>query len=165
MGSAAPGRETPGLVLYVEIDEAHRGQGLGREAMEAAEAWTLEHGGTRISLNVFGPNIVARSLYDSLGFQVHGDGDVQGPLAGDRAMAPRGGGRRQLTGRARRRGRRHQAPEDDAIASVAAARPTLTDRAAHPRPTASGSFAMGLGRGRGAACRDAQRGARIDAGL
>ena len=38
--------------------------------MEAAEEWTRERGGTRVALNVFGPNLVARSLYDSLGYEV-----------------------------------------------------------------------------------------------
>jgi ribosomal protein S18 acetylase RimI-like enzyme len=60
------------FVFYVEIDEAHRGRGLGRAAMQAAEEWTVEHDGTRVALNVFGPNMVARALYDSLGFQVMG---------------------------------------------------------------------------------------------
>jgi len=58
------------FVFYVEIDEACRGQGHGRVAMQAAEAWTREHGGSKIALNVFGPNTVARSLYDSLGYHV-----------------------------------------------------------------------------------------------
>jgi ribosomal protein S18 acetylase RimI-like enzyme len=58
------------FVFYVEVDEAHRGQGLGKDAMLAAERWATEHGGSRIALNVFGPNTVARSLYDSLGYQV-----------------------------------------------------------------------------------------------
>jgi GNAT superfamily N-acetyltransferase len=38
--------------------------------MEAAEQWTREHGGTRVALNVFGPNLTARSLYDALGYEV-----------------------------------------------------------------------------------------------
>ncbi len=70
MGRPLGGSEDTWYVFYVEIDEAHRGQGLGRQAMEAAETWTAEHGGQRIGLNVFGPNTVARSLYDSLGYQV-----------------------------------------------------------------------------------------------
>ena len=47
-----------------------RGRGFGRAAMEAAEQCTREHGGTRVALNVFGPNLTARSLYDSLGYEV-----------------------------------------------------------------------------------------------
>ncbi len=70
LGRPFGGSEDTWYVFYVEIDEAHRGEGLGREAMELAEAWTTEHGGQRIGLNVFGPNTVARSLYESLGYQV-----------------------------------------------------------------------------------------------
>jgi ribosomal protein S18 acetylase RimI-like enzyme len=70
MGRPFGGQADTWFVFYVEVDEAHRGQGLGRAAMEAAEAWTLAHGGSRIGLNVFCPNTIARSLYDSLGFQV-----------------------------------------------------------------------------------------------
>jgi ribosomal protein S18 acetylase RimI-like enzyme len=70
MGRPFGGSEDTWFVFYVEIDESHRGRGLGRQAMEAAEAWTIAHGGQRIALNVFGPNTVARGLYDSLGFQV-----------------------------------------------------------------------------------------------
>jgi len=70
MGRQRGGTEDTWFVYYVEVDEAHRGQGLGRAAMEAAETWALEQGGQRIALNVFGPNVVARGLYDSLGYQV-----------------------------------------------------------------------------------------------
>lgn len=70
MGRPLGGSEDTWYVFYVEVDEAHRGKGLGRQAMQAAEAWTVEHGGQRIALNVFGQNVVARGLYDSLGFQV-----------------------------------------------------------------------------------------------
>lgn len=57
-------------VYFVEVNDDQRGRGYGRAAMEAAEAWTRDRGGTRVGLNVFGPNVVARSLYDSLGYQV-----------------------------------------------------------------------------------------------
>lgn len=58
------------FVFFVEVDPQHRGKGLGREIMLAAEAWTRANGGRKIGLNVFGPNAVARSLYDSLGYEV-----------------------------------------------------------------------------------------------
>lgn len=70
VGRQLGGSEDTWYVYYVEIDEAHRGHGYGRAAMEAAEAWALEHGGQRIALDVFGPNVVARGLYDSLGYEV-----------------------------------------------------------------------------------------------
>jgi ribosomal protein S18 acetylase RimI-like enzyme len=56
-------------VFFVGVDEARRGRGLGRVAMLEAERWTRARGGTRIVLNVFGPNQVARNLYDSLGYR------------------------------------------------------------------------------------------------
>jgi ribosomal protein S18 acetylase RimI-like enzyme len=58
------------FVFNVEVEESRRGQGLGREIMLMAESWTREHGGKKIVLNVFGPNVVARSLYDALGYTV-----------------------------------------------------------------------------------------------
>ncbi|MGZ4380428.1 MAG: N-acetyltransferase family protein [Gaiellaceae bacterium] len=55
--------------LYaIEIDEAHRGRGLGRAAMLALEDEVRSHGLDRIELNVFGGNQVARGLYRSLGY-------------------------------------------------------------------------------------------------
>ena len=38
--------------------------------MEAAEAFVRDRGATRLSLNVFGYNTVARRLYESLDYQV-----------------------------------------------------------------------------------------------
>lgn len=55
-------------IYLIMIDEKFRGKGYGRRTMEAAENWVRERGGSRIALNVFGQNLVAQSLYDSLGF-------------------------------------------------------------------------------------------------
>jgi ribosomal protein S18 acetylase RimI-like enzyme len=67
------GREQHGSAyafLYdIEIDEEHRGRGLGREAMQLLEAEVRERGFERLQLNVFGGNARARTLYRSLGFQ------------------------------------------------------------------------------------------------
>ena len=61
----------PGAYVYdIEIEEAHRGLGLGRAAMVEAESIVLGSGFDRISLNVLGPNLTAKRLYDSLGYQV-----------------------------------------------------------------------------------------------
>lgn len=57
-------------VYDVEVDAARRGQGLGRELMEALHAAARELGATSISLNVFGHNTTAIHLYDSLGYAV-----------------------------------------------------------------------------------------------
>ena len=70
MGRSFSGDQRTWFVFDIEISEEARGRGYGRAAMEAAEEWTRQHGGTRIALNVFGPNVVARSLYDSLGYEV-----------------------------------------------------------------------------------------------
>jgi ribosomal protein S18 acetylase RimI-like enzyme len=57
------------LFIYdVEIDEAHRGKGYGRAAMELAEQEARALGIGRIELNVFGGNDVARRLYRSVGY-------------------------------------------------------------------------------------------------
>jgi ribosomal protein S18 acetylase RimI-like enzyme len=55
-------------VYNVEVDERHRGVGLGRAAMLLAEAQALARGINRIELNVFGGNAVALGLYRSLGY-------------------------------------------------------------------------------------------------
>jgi ribosomal protein S18 acetylase RimI-like enzyme len=55
-------------VYAVEIDEAYRGRGHGRAAMELLEDEARRRGIDRIELNVFGGNEVARGLYRSLGY-------------------------------------------------------------------------------------------------
>ena len=56
------------FIYDVEIDEAYRGKGYGRAAMELAEERAVAQGIGRIELNVFGGNAVARKLYVSLGY-------------------------------------------------------------------------------------------------
>jgi ribosomal protein S18 acetylase RimI-like enzyme len=56
-------------VWDVEIDETFRGRGYGRHAMLLAETLARGEGARTIGLNVFGHNRVARSLYDSLGYE------------------------------------------------------------------------------------------------
>ena len=55
-------------VWDVRIEEAHRGMGYGRAAMELAEAEALSRGASELGLNVFGHNQVARHLYESMGY-------------------------------------------------------------------------------------------------
>jgi GNAT superfamily N-acetyltransferase len=57
-------------IFDVVIDEPHRGTGLGRPTLRAAEDFVTSRGGTRLGLNVFGPNDVARHLYDAAGYVV-----------------------------------------------------------------------------------------------
>ena len=57
-------------VNLVEVDEAFRGRGYGREAMLLAEAEARGRGMRSIGLNVHGSNAAARSLYASLGYDM-----------------------------------------------------------------------------------------------
>lgn len=69
---AVPGPDDPAMawVYDVEVDEAYRGHGYGRQTMLLAEREARTRGMTSIGLNVHGKNTVALSLYDSLGYEV-----------------------------------------------------------------------------------------------
>jgi GNAT superfamily N-acetyltransferase len=56
-------------VLDVYVAEGVRGRGYGRAAMLLAEDEARRRGFERINLNVFAGNAVARSLYESLGYE------------------------------------------------------------------------------------------------
>jgi ribosomal protein S18 acetylase RimI-like enzyme len=59
-----------GLWIYdVHVDDAFRRKGLGRKAMLFAEDEARRRGVSGVSLNVFGGNDAARSLYRSLGYE------------------------------------------------------------------------------------------------
>jgi ribosomal protein S18 acetylase RimI-like enzyme len=64
-----PPGEGPAFVYDIEVDADKRGRGYGRAIMLAAETYCRDHGATVLRLHVFGSNSVARSLYDSLGFE------------------------------------------------------------------------------------------------
>jgi GNAT superfamily N-acetyltransferase len=66
---ADPDRANTSFVWDISIDAKFRGGGLGRAAMIAAEAMARRAGHGSMSLNVFGPNAVARRLYESLGYR------------------------------------------------------------------------------------------------
>jgi ribosomal protein S18 acetylase RimI-like enzyme len=57
-------------VFEIEIEAPFRGRGYGRAAMRLAEDEARARGMTSLGLNVHGQNMVARSLYDSLGYEV-----------------------------------------------------------------------------------------------
>jgi ribosomal protein S18 acetylase RimI-like enzyme len=57
-------------VFEIEIEPAFRGHGYGRAAMGLAEAEARARGMTSLGLNVHGQNTVARSLYESMGYEV-----------------------------------------------------------------------------------------------
>ena len=67
-----PGPEPDPLMAWVfeiEIESAFRGRGYGRAAMRLAENEARARGMKSLGLNVHGQNMVARSLYESLGYQ------------------------------------------------------------------------------------------------
>ena len=65
-----PDSPAKAYIYDIAIDEEHRGRGLGRAAMLAAEQLCRDAGIPEIGLNVFGFNETARRLYDSLGYRV-----------------------------------------------------------------------------------------------
>jgi ribosomal protein S18 acetylase RimI-like enzyme len=69
LGEPSDGAADSLWVFDIEIDPEHRGRGLGRDTMLLAEAEARRLGRTRLRLNVFARNAVARALYLSLGFE------------------------------------------------------------------------------------------------
>jgi ribosomal protein S18 acetylase RimI-like enzyme len=65
-------RDRPGAawIYYIEVRPEQRGKGYGRALLRAAEQHSARHGATEIGLNVFGPNAVARSLYETSGYEI-----------------------------------------------------------------------------------------------
>jgi ribosomal protein S18 acetylase RimI-like enzyme len=57
------------FIYFVGVDASSRGQGYARQALCALDDVLRAHGVTRISLNVFGDNVIARHLYEGLGYQ------------------------------------------------------------------------------------------------
>ncbi|QAY69213.1 GNAT family N-acetyltransferase [Xylanimonas protaetiae] len=58
------------FVYDVWLTPPARGRGLGRAAMLAGAGWCRQRGVDVLGLSVFGHNVVARGLYESLGFGV-----------------------------------------------------------------------------------------------
>jgi ribosomal protein S18 acetylase RimI-like enzyme len=56
------------FIFDIHVDEAYRGRGFGRAAMQLVEREALARDIHRVELNVFGGNTVARGLYRSLGY-------------------------------------------------------------------------------------------------
>jgi len=70
LATQAPRNQSGGWIYDIEVDEAHRGKGYGRELMLLAEQECRQLGLRTLRLNVFGPNVVARRLYESLGYEI-----------------------------------------------------------------------------------------------
>ena len=60
--------EKQAFLYAIKLDEAYRGRGLGRQAMELLEVEVKARGFDRVMLNVFGGNETARALYRKLGY-------------------------------------------------------------------------------------------------
>lgn len=58
------------FIYDIEMDEAQRGKGYGAATLRALEDELRPTGVTHIGLNVFGPNTIARALYDKMGYRV-----------------------------------------------------------------------------------------------
>jgi ribosomal protein S18 acetylase RimI-like enzyme len=60
-----------GAWIYdIEVLEERRGEGYGLALLSAAEKEAGRRGVKNIGLNVFGSNVVARSLYERAGYQI-----------------------------------------------------------------------------------------------
>jgi ribosomal protein S18 acetylase RimI-like enzyme len=57
------------FIYFVGVDANYRGHGYARQALSVLEDLLRAEGVRRISLNVFGDNLVARHLYERLGYQ------------------------------------------------------------------------------------------------
>jgi ribosomal protein S18 acetylase RimI-like enzyme len=57
-----------GWVYYLSVDPEHQRQGLGRQMMEACEAWTRGRGVPKIMLLVRGSNTATIGFYRALGY-------------------------------------------------------------------------------------------------
>lgn len=67
---ALEGEGTSGAWIYqIEIVPEQRGHGYGRALLRAVEREVEQRGCKSIGLNVFGANAVARSLYESSGYE------------------------------------------------------------------------------------------------
>jgi ribosomal protein S18 acetylase RimI-like enzyme len=59
-----------GTLYYVAVDPACRGQGIGRAAVKAAEAWLAERGVWKVNLLVRNDNAAVRAFYEALGYEL-----------------------------------------------------------------------------------------------
>lgn len=60
--------EETGYVLGLYVDEAHRGLGLAKAMIMAAEEWAREKGCMHMSINCGTANVPAMNLYSSAGY-------------------------------------------------------------------------------------------------
>lgn len=65
-----PGPRLGWWIYDIEVVPEHRRRGFGRALLEAAESEVKRRGGDSVGLNVFGGNAIARSLYESSGYDL-----------------------------------------------------------------------------------------------
>jgi GNAT superfamily N-acetyltransferase len=71
IGPKPHGGDATGAWIYsIEIDPDERAKGFGRLLLAAAETEAERLGYSSIGLNVFGPNTIARNLYESSGYEI-----------------------------------------------------------------------------------------------
>jgi ribosomal protein S18 acetylase RimI-like enzyme len=58
-----------GWIYYLAVNETHRGAGLGRQLMAAAETWLREHEVVKVQLMVRAENTAVLAFYDHLGYE------------------------------------------------------------------------------------------------
>jgi ribosomal protein S18 acetylase RimI-like enzyme len=69
VGSAMVGHDGHrGWVYYLAVAESARGRGLGKQLMDAAEAWLVERGLPKIQFMVRTDNTAVLDFYDHLGY-------------------------------------------------------------------------------------------------
>lgn len=60
-----------GMLYYVAVDPAMRGNGLGKAAVRAAEGWLAKRGVWKTNLLVRAENAAVKGFYESLGYTVN----------------------------------------------------------------------------------------------
>jgi ribosomal protein S18 acetylase RimI-like enzyme len=70
LSTTAPGGVNGAWIYDIEVEASQRGKGYGREVMVLAEQQCRQRGLASLRLNVFGSNLVARRLYESLGYEI-----------------------------------------------------------------------------------------------
>lgn len=63
------GNKTQAYIYDIEIDEAFRGRGFGKESLRLLEVEVKKCGIDSIGLHVFGHNKTAKTLYEKLGYR------------------------------------------------------------------------------------------------
>ncbi len=74
--SVLTGDET-GTVLWIHVDPAHRGRGIGTDLFEATRDHLAERGATRLQGRVLADNAVGNAFYHEHGFEEAGQQEVE----------------------------------------------------------------------------------------